>query len=76
MELFLKSNNEQSIAKIIALAKRLNVAVEEKVLNIDADSKKTLKNRVLNFKAKTPSSFGNIDKWQSEQREDRNLPFA
>jgi hypothetical protein len=76
MKLILKSNNEQSLAKIIALAKRLNVAVEEKILNIDADSKKALKDRILNFKAKTPSSFGDIDKWQSEQREDRNLPFA
>ena len=76
MELILKSNNEQSIAKIIALAKRLNVAVEEKVLNVDTDSKRALKDRILNFKAQTPSSFGDIDKWQSEQREDRNLPFA
>ena len=32
MELILKSNNEQSIAKIIALAKKLDIAVEEKAI--------------------------------------------
>ena len=30
MELILKSNNEDSLAKIIALAKKLNVVIEKK----------------------------------------------
>ena len=76
MELILKSNNEQSIAKIVALAKKLNVAVEKKDSVVETDTKSTLKERILNFKAKASSSFGDIDKWQNEQREDRNLPFS
>jgi len=76
MELILKSNNEQSIAKIIALAKKLNVVVEKKILNADNEKKEALKNQILNFKAAAPSSFGDAEKWQKEQREDRDLPFS
>jgi cytochrome c556 len=76
MELILKSNNEQSIAKIIALAKRLNVVVEKKNVDIDGNAKEAIRNRILNFKATTPSSFGDAEAWQNEQREDLDLPFA
>lgn len=31
MELILKSNNEQSMAKILALAKKLNIVIEKKM---------------------------------------------
>ena len=76
MELILKSNNEQSIAKIIALAKKLDIAVEEKAIKTAQEAKEEVKSRILNFKANSPSSFGNIDDWQRETREDRNLPFS
>ncbi len=75
MELVLKSNNEQSIAKIIALAKKLDVTIEKKNLRIDKEDK-AIKERILNFKAASPSSFGDAVDWQKEQREDRNLPFS
>jgi len=76
MELILKSNNEQSIAKIIALAKRLNVVVEKKTLDADKHPKEELKKQILNFKAPSSSSFGDALEWQIEQREDRDLPFS
>jgi hypothetical protein len=75
MELVLKSNNEQSIAKIIALAKKLDVTIEKKAVKADKEDK-TIKERILNFKAASPSSFGDAADWQKEQREDRNLPFS
>ena len=76
MELVLKSNNEQSIAKIIALAKKLDVTVEQKDVDTEAAAKQTLKDRILTFKAGSPSSFGDAASWQKEQREDRDLPIA
>ncbi|MDN3581491.1 hypothetical protein [Mucilaginibacter flavus] len=74
MELVLKSNNEQSIAKIIALAKKLDVIVEQKNADPDIATKQTLKERILNFKAGGAASFGDASSWQKEQREDRDLP--
>jgi hypothetical protein len=76
MELILKSNNEQSLAKIIALAKSLNVVVEKTNTDIDRNEKTVIKNRILNFKPTAPSSFGDAQQWEREQREDRDLPFA
>ncbi len=58
MELILKTNNESSISKIIALAKKLNVTVEQRGKEIEDNSEKEeLKKRILNFKAQGPSSF-------------------
>ncbi|QEC75800.1 hypothetical protein [Mucilaginibacter ginsenosidivorax] len=76
MELILKSNNEQSIAKIIALAKKLNVVVEKKDADSNSNDKAAIKERILNFKASKPSPFGDAVAWQNEQREDRDLPFS
>jgi hypothetical protein len=77
MELILKSNNENSIAKIIALAKKLDVSVEKRDKDIK-DKKETekLKERILNFKAQGPSSFGDAAEWQQNERNDRKLPFS
>jgi hypothetical protein len=76
MELILKTNNENSIAKIIALAKKLDVVIErrEKVVE-DKNEKEELKKRILNFKAKGQSSFGDVAEWERNEREDRELPF-
>jgi hypothetical protein len=77
MELILKSNNENSIAKIVALAKKLNVIVEQQTKVIeDKNEKDELKRRILNFKANGPSSFGDASEWERNEREDRELPFS
>jgi len=75
MELILKSSNEQSVAKIVALAKKLNVIIEKKDDRTGRIEKKGLKNSIINFKAPGPSSFGDAATWESAQREDRKLPF-
>lgn len=76
MELILKSNNEESIARIIALAKKLNVIIEKKNVDFNNAARVNLKNRILNFKATTASSFGDAAEWQQHQRSDRELPFS
>ncbi|MDB5115936.1 MAG: hypothetical protein JWQ79_1428 [Mucilaginibacter sp.] len=64
MELILKSNNEESLAKIIALAKKLNVVIERKNTDFNKTARVNLKNRILNFKASTSSSFGDAAQWE------------
>lgn len=51
MEVILKSNNEESLAKIVALAKKLNVVIEKKNADFNKTTRANLKNRILNFKA-------------------------
>ena len=77
MELILKSDNESKLAKVIALAKKLNISIEqrnESSQNIAQNQE--LINHILHFKAKGPSSFGDAASWEREQREDRHLPFS
>jgi len=76
MELILKSNNEQKIAKILALAKKLNIIIEKKDKAIDQNEREAIKNRILNFKTDEPSAFGDGVQWERTQREDRTLPFS
>jgi len=76
MELILKSNDEKSLAKIIALAKKLNVIIEKKNAVSSKTAKSELKNRILDFKAKEPSSFSDAAEWQRKERSDRELPFS
>ena len=71
MELTLKSNNQESLAKIIALAKKLNVVIEKKDTDLNDAAKDALRSRILNFKAKGASSFGDAGRRQRDQREDR-----
>jgi len=76
MELILKTDSENSIAKIIALAKSLNVSVEQRRGEIKTKKEKEqLVNSILNFNAKGDSSFGDAAEWQRSQRDDRDLPF-
>jgi hypothetical protein len=71
MELILKTNNETSISKIIALAKKLNVTVEQRGKESENnDEKEALKKRILNFKAPDPTSFGDAGEWQRNERND------
>ncbi len=74
MELIIRSNDEDSIAEIITLAKKLNVVVEKR--GMETEDRETIKQRLLNFKAKGPSSFGDALEWQIETRKDRDLPFS
>jgi len=77
MELILKTNNETSIAKIIALAKKLNVTIEKKDKSIVSENDlEDLKKRIVNFQATESSSFGDAAEWQRNFREDRDLPFS
>jgi len=74
MEIILKTNDENSIAKIINLAKELHVVVEKR--GMETNDREALKQRLLNFKAKGPSSIEDPVEWQREQRKDRDLPFS
>lgn len=75
MELILKSNNQESLAKIMTLAKKLNVVIEKKDADLQDTTKDALRNRILNFKAKRASSFGDAGSWEKDEREDRYLPL-
>lgn len=76
IELILKSNNEESLSKIIALAKKLNVVIERNNVDPDKTYRANLKNRILNFRDKEPSSFGDAANWEQQERSDRELPFS
>lgn len=76
MELILKSNNEEKIAKVLALAKKLNIIVERKDTVIGKNDRETLKHRILSFKDDGPSPFGDAAQWERKQRADRELPFS
>jgi len=74
MELILKSNNEESVAKIIA--KKLNVVIEKENTDHNEITRTNLRSRILKFKATGPSSFGDAAEWEQHQRSDRKLPFS
>lgn len=76
MELILKSDNKQSIAKIIALAKELNIIVEEKSTETESISREDLKEQILNSRAASESSFGDPVQRQRAQREDCELDIS
>jgi len=75
MELILKTDNESNIAKIVALAKKLNVTIEQRGKAVEGEKDELIR-RILNFKAKSPSSFGDVGEWQNNERQDRDLPFS
>jgi len=77
MELILKTDNLNKIAKVIAFAKELNIAVEQRdSIKSEKEQRENLKQRILNFKANSSSSFGDAANWEKEQRNDRDLPFS
>lgn len=76
MEIVLKSNNEEKIAKVLALAKKLNIIVEKKESVIGKNDREAIRHRILNFKADGPSPFGDAAEWERKQRKDRELPFS
>ena len=76
MELILTTNNKSSIAKIIALASELNVAVEQRGKIAENKNREELIKRILDFKSSEPLSFGEPAEWERNEREDRDLPFS
>lgn len=77
MEFILKTNNKNSIARIIALAKELDITIEQREKAVEnKKEKESLKKRILNFEAKEQSTFGDAAIWQNSEREDRQLPFS
>ncbi len=77
MELILKSDNKTNLKKVIALAKKLHISIEQRDTKTeDSEQRQILKERILNFKAEKSSSFGEAKDWQSDQRDDRDLPFS
>jgi hypothetical protein len=69
VELILRSDSESSLAKIVALAKKLNVTVEQRdIIAKTYSEREELLNKILNFKAKGESSFGDALEWQIEER--------
>jgi len=75
MELILKSNNKQSIAKVLAFAKKLDISIEQRDMDGDQQEREALKNRILKFKARRTNPFGDAVEWERGQRGDRNLPL-
>ncbi len=76
MTLQLEINNPQD-AELI-LIQRMNIPFKQKVLpkpSSNEDERKKRRERILNFKAPHPSSFGDALEWQIKEREDRYLPF-
>lgn len=77
MELVLKTDNADKLARIITLAKKLNVAVEQRDSPVaEKPSRGELVERILSFNAETSSAFGDAVTWQRHQRKDRDLPFT
>jgi len=64
------------MAKILALAEKLNVSIEKKDIDTDNSAREVIKNRILNFKAKGALPFGDAADWEREQRQDRALPLS
>lgn len=75
MEVILKSDNEEKIAQILALAKKLNIDFEKKETVIDKKAKKAIKQKILDYKADSKLPFGDAAEWERNIREDRELPF-
>jgi hypothetical protein len=51
------------------------IAQREKSAEEKSEGEK-LKKRILRFKAKRPTSFGDAAEWECNEREDHQLPFS
>lgn len=76
MELILRTDDEDSIAKILALAKKLNIIIEQREMMKNDGERAEIYKRILAHKASGPSSFGDALEWQLNERKDRDLPFT
>jgi len=76
MTLQLEINNPQDAELILTLIRRLNIPFKQspKKTATKTEREKAIE-RIRNFKATEPSSFGDALEWQLKEREDRYLPF-
>ncbi len=76
MTIQLEITNPQDAELILSLVRRLNIPFKktEKKAVGKSEREKAIE-RIRNFKAKSPSSFGDALEWQIKEREDRPLPF-
>ncbi len=64
MELVLKTDSVDKLARIITLAKKLNVTVEQRDPAVaEMPSRDELVARILSFNSGTTSSFGDATTW-------------
>jgi hypothetical protein len=79
MTLQLEISDPQDAELILSLVRRLNIPFKQKSAakpsKSEEDERKERRERILNFKAPHPSSFGDALEWQLKEREDRYLPF-
>lgn len=77
MELVLKTDSMDKLARIITLAKKLNVTVEQRDQSVaEMPPRDELVARILSFSSETTSSFGDAATWQRNQRNDRDLSIT
>ncbi len=76
MTLQLEINNPQDAEIILALVRRLNIPFKQTPVKVLSKTERAKAiERIKNFKATEPSSFGDALEWQIKEREDRVLPF-
>ncbi|MBC7776711.1 MAG: hypothetical protein H7246_14855 [Phycisphaerae bacterium] len=76
MTLQLEISNPQDAELILNLIRRLNIPFKQTLEKAVAKTEREKAiERIRNFKATEPSSFGDALEWQIKEREDRYLPF-
>jgi hypothetical protein len=76
MTLQLEITNPQDAEVILALVQRLKIPFKQIPAKVPSKSEREKAiERIRNFKATEPSSFGDALEWQVREREDRYLPF-
>ncbi len=77
MTIQLEITNPQDAELILSLVRRLNIPFQQKEKKVEVEKSEREKaiERIRNFKASGPSSFGDALEWQIKEREDRQLPF-
>lgn len=76
MTIQLEISDPKDVELILNLIKRLNIPFtqEQQKPVLKKEREKAIE-RIRNFKANVPSSFGDALEWQMKEREDRSLPF-
>jgi len=76
MTLQLEISNPQDAELILNLVRRLNIPFKQtREKTVAKTEREEAIERIRNFKATEPSSFGDALEWQIKEREDRYLPF-
>ena len=76
MTLQLEISNPQDAELILNLVRRLDIPFKQtREKAVAKTEREKAIERIRNFKATEPSSFGDALEWQIKEREDRYLPF-